>query len=61
MIDYSNLDTDTEFDIVLELAQNDGVGQVLTIPGVWEIVREYYNNSTLEVFERRFVNADDEE
>lgn len=61
MIDYSNLDTDTEFDIVLELAQKDGVGQVLTIPGVWEIVREYYNNSTLEVFERRFVNADDEE
>lgn len=61
MIDYSNLDTDTWFDLVLELAQNDGVGHVLTIPGVWEIVREYYNNSTLEVFERRFVNADDED
>jgi hypothetical protein len=58
-MDYSKLDADTEFDIVLELAQNDGVGHVLTIPGVWEIVREYYNNSTLEVFERRFMDTEE--
>lgn len=58
MTDYSLLTYDIEFDLVRELAQNDGVGHILTIPGVWEFVREHYNNDMLDLYERRFLRSE---
>lgn len=60
MSDYVGLTDDIEFDLVLELAQDDGIGNVLTIPGVWEHVREHYNNEVLSLYERRYMENDDE-
>lgn len=56
--DYSEL-TDDEFDaLVVELAEKDGAANVVTIPGVWEVVREHYNNAALELWEnRRYQDA----
>ncbi len=33
---------------IRECARTDGVSAVLDIPGVWEIVAEYYNNSAID-------------
>lgn len=46
--DFSWINNDMEFDTLLELAQDQGIGNILTIPGVYEIVREYYNNEVIE-------------
>ena len=44
--------TQDEFDeTVRELAREDGVGSLLSIPGVWEHVSEFYNNAALERWE----------
>ena len=41
--------TTEEFDqAVRDLAESDGVGVVLSIPGVWEHVSEYYNNDAID-------------
>jgi len=34
---------------VMELARNDGVDHILMIPGVLEVVIEYYNNDAIEL------------
>ena len=34
---------------VFELADQDGVDAVLSIPGVWEVVAEYYNNDAIDL------------
>jgi len=33
---------------VLALAEEDGARIVVMIPGVWEVVSEYYNNAALD-------------
>jgi hypothetical protein len=33
---------------IRECAQADGVSAILDIPGVWEIIAEYYNNSAID-------------
>lgn len=43
-------------DAVRELARQDGVEVLLSIPGVWEIVSEYYNNDAIDL-----VNEDGDE
>jgi hypothetical protein len=53
MTDYSNL-TNEEYDEILEeLVEEEPAGILLGIPGVYEAVREHYNNEVLEKWERR--------
>lgn len=58
---YENLNDDIELDLILELAQDDGVSYVLQIPGVWEFVREHYNNDVLRLYEERFLGEDEDD
>lgn len=49
--DYSQM-TDDEFDGILEsFADAMGVGRILEIPGVYDLVREELNNGVLESWE----------
>lgn len=42
--------TPEEFDeAVRQLAHDDGVTMILDIPGVWECVREFYNNDAIDL------------
>ena len=51
--------TQDEFDeTVRELAREDGVGSLLSIPGVWEHVSEFYNNAALERWEQEHPEAE---
>ena len=44
--------TDEDFDRLLLVAmKDDGMGNVLTIPGVYECVSEHYNNEVLDKWE----------
>ena len=47
--------TDEEFDNILaELMDEDGpASALLSIPGIYEVVSEYYNNDILDMWERR--------
>jgi hypothetical protein len=49
---YSQLTQERFDELVFELAREDGVDAVLTIPGVWEEVSEYYNNAALDRWQR---------
>ena len=41
--------TTEEFDeAVRKIAAKDGVESILTIPGVWEVVAEHYNNDAID-------------
>lgn len=42
-------DQEKHDDAVRELARQDGVEVLLSIPGVWEIVSEYYNNDAMDL------------
>jgi hypothetical protein len=44
----AEIDHETFVAAVTELATRDGVGVVLSIPGVWEAVSEYYNNDAID-------------
>jgi hypothetical protein len=35
---------DRKVEIVLKLMEQDGIARILMIPGIWEILSEYYNN-----------------
>ena len=50
-------------DAVTELATEDGINHLLTIPGVWECVSEYYNNAAITLMESESEEdvEDDEE
>jgi hypothetical protein len=53
--------TNEEFDeAVRDLAEEDGVQAVLLIPGVWELVSEYYNNEALDKIEDDRATAAEE-
>lgn len=44
--------SDTAFDrILLEVMNKDGMGNVLTVPGVYEAVSEHYNNEVLDTWD----------
>jgi hypothetical protein len=49
---YAGMSGETFHDIVTNLATRDGMAVVLSIPGVWEEVSEYYNNAALERWEQ---------
>ena len=52
MSEYGGL-TDTTFDrILIEILRDTTAEQLLTIPGIYEIVREEYNNDILSWWER---------
>lgn len=41
--------TDAEFDqAVIDLATEDGVSVIIAIPGVWELLADYYNNDAID-------------
>ena len=41
-------------------AENDVASGILHVPGVYEILAEYYNNAVLEAWEREQEEADNE-
>ena len=45
---YAQLSTERFDEILLELCNDEGAGTLLTIPGVYEIVAEHYNNDVLD-------------
>ncbi len=42
--------TQEEFDDILQKLVKDKAAQLLSIPGVYEVVSEYYNNDVLEIW-----------
>ena len=38
-------------DAILKLAITDGVGNIINIPGIWEVLSEHYNNEAIEMME----------
>lgn len=53
MVDFSKM-TDEEFDnILMEIMNEEKASDLLIIPGIYEIVAEYFNNDILDVWEQR--------
>ena len=51
MGDYSKM-TDDDFDrILLELVEEEKASTLLQIPGVYEVVSEYFNNEVLSMWD----------
>jgi hypothetical protein len=48
-------------DAVTKLAIEDGVGHIVTIPGVWECLSEYYNNAAIKLMEEQNEEANEED
>ena len=59
MSDYSKMTDDDFQDILTGLMQDDGVGSLLQIPGVYEAVSEHYNNDVLDVWSKRQAEKED--
>ena len=57
MTDYSEM-TQEEFDKILkDLIEDDiCVGELLSIPGVYEILSEHYNNDVLDIWRKQHDN-----
>lgn len=51
MSDYSWVTGEMFDQAVLDIAQKEGVGELLRIPGVWELVSEHLNNAALRLLE----------
>jgi hypothetical protein len=49
--DYSWVTGEMFDQAVLDIAQKEGVGELLRIPGVWELVSEHLNNAALGLLE----------
>lgn len=49
--DYSWITPDMFEEKVRDIAYRHGTGELLAIPGVWEIVQEHFNNAVLEELE----------
>ena len=59
--DYSQLDDDLFYELLNEEITLAGV---MSVPGVFDLVAEHYNNAVLELFEERYPETafpDDEE
>ena len=56
-INYDKM-TQDEFDEILSelMDEEKSPSRLLAVPGIYEVVSEYYNNSILEVWERRRVS-----
>lgn len=50
--DYNKVTFDEFNANVRRLAAQDGIDNLINIPGVWEIVSEHYNNDALELWAR---------
>ena len=48
-MDSADITTEAFDQAVGELAQKDGVSVLLSIPGVWELVAEFYNNDAIDL------------
>ena len=53
--------TQEEFDEILFEIALENAGSLMTIPGVYEAVSEYYNDDVLEKWEVLYGGADGEE
>lgn len=51
-VDYSTC-SDDDFDSILKTLVERDATQLLTVPGVYEAVSEYYNNEVLEIWEQK--------
>lgn len=47
---YTDMTHDDFVRLVTELAEKDGTAILITIPGVWEILSEHYNNDALDLW-----------
>lgn len=52
MTKYSKMTDDDFVDILVNMVEEDGIRHILTIPGVYEILSEEYNDDILEAWER---------
>jgi hypothetical protein len=46
-------------DTVLDLAAEDGIVILLSIPGIFELISEYYNNNAISRCEEEFEQIED--
>lgn len=61
MSKYSKM-TDEDFDEILkDVLEDVCTGELLSIPGIYEILAEEYNNEVLDRWERRQPHAEDED
>jgi len=52
-MDFLKLIREEEYQtVVRQLAHEDGIEVVLSIPGVWELVAEFYNNAAIELWQK---------
>jgi len=51
-MDYSKM-TQEEFDSILEEIVAENAGDIFSIPGVYEVVSEHFNNEVLSRWEER--------
>ena len=57
-MDYSDLD-DERFDQILEqIVGGLSAGQILAVPGVYEVLSEYFNDDVLSVWEKEETEKD---
>lgn len=50
MVKTYNITTDETFDILLSILEDESRATILTIPGVFEILSEHYNNEIIKRF-----------
>ncbi len=48
--EYAEMTHDDFVRLVTELAEKDGAAIIITIPGIWEILSEHYNNDALDLW-----------
>ena len=51
--DYTNMTNDEFDEILLEVLMDANMGEVIRIPGVYELVSEHYNNDVLLIWKVR--------
>lgn len=53
--------TDSDFDTILERLVEENAHNLLTVPGVYEAVKEHFNNDVLEIWESENPEPDEDE
>lgn len=48
--DYSKMTDDNFIDYLMDILQEEGVTVIVQIPGVYEILSEYFNNEVLDAW-----------
>lgn len=59
-VDYSNLGHEEFVEILTDLLEDETASSLLTIPGVFEILAEHFNNDVLEEYSRRLELANEQ-